>query len=76
MNGRMVAQESGILSAKEGKIIRIKQIKCIGIDCCLHSKAMNRPSGSGSFEILTLGLTLGNGSGTDFHRRDSNSSTD
>ena len=27
---------------------------------------MNRPSGSGSFEVLTLGLTLRNGSGTDF----------
>ena len=32
----------------------------------LCSKAMNRPSGSGSFEVLTLGLTLGNGSRTDF----------
>ena len=27
---------------------------------------MNTPSGSGSFEVLALGLTLGNGSGTDF----------
>ena len=27
---------------------------------------MNRPSGSDSFEVLTLELTLGNGSGTDF----------
>ena len=32
------------------------------------TKAANTPSGSGSgsFEVLTLGLTLGNGSGTDF----------
>ena len=27
---------------------------------------MPTPSVSGSFEVLTLGLTLGNGSGTDF----------
>ena len=34
----------------------------------VHFQAVNTPrgSGSGSFEVLTLGLTLGNGSGTDF----------
>ena len=34
----------------------------------VKTKGMNTPSGSGSgtFEVLTLGLTLGNGSGTDF----------